>query len=295
MAELITTSEMAKTVVSYLAGSLKESKALKSFFTDFTDATVQWLRPIFLIDDKEEKRMIKDLIENPDDTDNLQEIETAIIKTVKKQPELESSLVELFKEIQTKTGNSEQKTNTINDSAKELLEKAMRSDEANFGTNHPTTAVRYSNLALVLQDLGDYAGAKALLEKAMLSDEANFGSNHPTTAVRYSNLATVLQALGDYAGAKALLEKAMRSAEANFGTNHPTTAVRYSNLALVLSVLKEYERAILLAVKAYRIYAEQLGQQHPNTKIIEGVVNGITNKMLQNGYTMEDLQKLINK
>ena len=46
MAELITTSEMAKTVVSYLAGSLKESKALKSFFTD---ATVEWLRPVIVI------------------------------------------------------------------------------------------------------------------------------------------------------------------------------------------------------------------------------------------------------
>ncbi len=114
MAELITTSGMAKTVATYLADSVKESKALKSFFTDFTDATVKWLRPIFLIDDKEEKGMIKDLIENPDDADNLQEIETAINKAVKKQPELGSALAELFKEIQAKTGNTEQKTNTVN-------------------------------------------------------------------------------------------------------------------------------------------------------------------------------------
>jgi phenylalanyl-tRNA synthetase alpha subunit len=114
MAELITTSGMAKTVATYLSDSVKESKALKSFFTDFTDATVKWLRPIFLIDDKEEKEMIKDLIEKPDDTDNLQEIETAIIKAVKKQPELETTLAELVKEIQAKTGNTVQKTNTIN-------------------------------------------------------------------------------------------------------------------------------------------------------------------------------------
>lgn len=113
MAELITTSGMAKTVATYLADSVKESKALKSFFTDFTDATVKWLRPIFLIDDKEEKEMIKDLIEKPDDTDNLQEIETAIIKAVKKQPELEAALAELVKEIQAKTGNTIQKTNTL--------------------------------------------------------------------------------------------------------------------------------------------------------------------------------------
>ncbi|MCO6491153.1 MAG: tetratricopeptide repeat protein, partial [Phaeodactylibacter sp.] len=53
--------------------------------------------------------------------------------------------------------------------ARELLEKAMRSDEQNFGAEHPTTAVRYSNLATVLQDLGDYQGARELLEKAMRS------------------------------------------------------------------------------------------------------------------------------
>ena len=63
----------------------------------------------------------------------------------------------------------------------------MRSDEQNFGPEHPTTAVRYSNLALVLQDLGDYAGAKELLEKAMRSDEQNFGPEHPTTAVRFES------------------------------------------------------------------------------------------------------------
>ena len=65
----------------------------------------------------------------------------------------------------------------------------MRSDEQNFGPEHPTTAVSYSNLATVLQDLGDYAGAKELLEKAMRSDEQNFGPEHPTTALSYSNLA----------------------------------------------------------------------------------------------------------
>lgn len=55
-----------------------------------------------------------------------------------------------------------------------------------------------NNLALVLQDLGDYEGAKKLLEKALRSDEKNFGAEHPTTAVSYSNLATVLKNLGDY-------------------------------------------------------------------------------------------------
>ena len=151
--------------------------------------------------------------------------------------------------------------------AKVLLEKALRSDEENFGASHPNTAVRYSNLATVLQDLGDYAGAKVLLEKALRSDEENFGASHPTTAVSYSNLALVLKDLGDYAGAKVLLEKALRSAEENFGASHPNTAVRYSNLALVLQDLGDYAGAKVLLEKALRSDEENFGASHPNTAV----------------------------
>jgi tetratricopeptide (TPR) repeat protein len=122
-------------------------------------------------------------------------------------------------------------------------------------------------LALVLQDLGDYAGAKALLEKATRSAETNFGENHPTTARLYSNLATVLQDLGDYAGAKALLEKAMRSDETNFGENHPTTAVSYSNLATVLKDLGDYAGAKALLEEAVRSNEVNFGENHPTTAI----------------------------
>jgi tetratricopeptide (TPR) repeat protein len=151
--------------------------------------------------------------------------------------------------------------------AKALLEKATRSDEANFGENHPTTAISYSNLALVLQDLGDYVEAKTLLEKATRSDEANFGENHSNTSRSYSNLASVLRDLGDYAEAKALSEEAMRSAEANFGKNHPNTAVSYSNLAMVLQDLGDYAEAKVYFEKSLAIFIKELGENHPNTAV----------------------------
>jgi tetratricopeptide (TPR) repeat protein len=151
--------------------------------------------------------------------------------------------------------------------AKALLEKAMRSAEANFSKNHPNIAVIYSNLATVLQDLGDYVGAKTLLEKALRSDEANFGENHPNTAVSYSNLAVVLKDIGDYVGAKTLLEKATCNDEANFGENHPNTAIRYSNLALVLQCLGDYVEAKVYFEKCLSVFIKELGENHPNTAI----------------------------
>ncbi len=151
--------------------------------------------------------------------------------------------------------------------AKKLLNKAMISDEQNFGVNHPNTAVIYSNLALVLQALGDYAGAKELLNKAIISNEQNFGVNHPNTAKSYSNLALVLPDLGDYAGAKELLNKAIISAEQNFGVNHPTTALRYSNLATVLKDLGDYAGAKELLNKAIISAEQNFGVNHPNTSV----------------------------
>jgi tetratricopeptide (TPR) repeat protein len=73
-----------------------------------------------------------------------------------------------------------------------LFQKAVASDEKNFGEDHPSTAISYNNLASVLQDLGEYAQAKTLLQKAVASDEKNFGEDHPTTAIHYNNLAIVL-------------------------------------------------------------------------------------------------------
>lgn len=151
--------------------------------------------------------------------------------------------------------------------AKTLLEKAVTSNEKNFGQDHPSVANSYSNLATVLQDLGDYEGAKALLEKAMHSDEKNLGQDHPSTAIRYSNLALVLQGLGDYEGAKTLLEKAVQSDEKSFGQDHPTTAIRYSNLGTVLKDLGEYQQAKTLLEKAMHSDEKNFGKDHPFTTI----------------------------
>jgi tetratricopeptide (TPR) repeat protein len=142
--------------------------------------------------------------------------------------------------------------------------------------------VSYSNLATVLQDLGDYGRAKQLLEKAVISDEKNFGAEHPTTAVSYSNLASVLQDLGDYGRAKQLLEKAVISAEKNFGAEHPTTAVSYSNLASVLQDLGDYGRALRLSEKSVEIFKTCLPEGHPYIKNVCEIYDAIKRQLNKN-------------
>ena len=64
-----------------------------------------------------------------------------------------------------------------------LILTGFQSDEKNFGADHPTTAVRYSNLALVLKDLGDYKRALALSEKAVNILTGALPQGHPNIKI----------------------------------------------------------------------------------------------------------------
>ena len=83
---------------------------------------------------------------------------------------------------------------------------------------------------MVLQDLGDLAGARQALERALAIDEAVFGPDHPKVATRVNNLGVVLQDLGDLAGAWQACERALRIFEQFLGPEHPRTQQVRRNL-----------------------------------------------------------------
>jgi tetratricopeptide (TPR) repeat protein len=91
----------------------------------------------------------------------------------------------------------------------------------NFGQEHPTVAIRQSNLATVLQDLGDYPRAAQLFQSSLDSAMRNFGQDHPTVAVRQLNLATVYYEVDRLEEAKILLEQALQTVEKKLGVGHP--------------------------------------------------------------------------
>ena len=61
-----------------------------------------------------------------------------------------------------------------------LFERALAIREARRGADHLDTAWTLDNLALVLRDQGDLAGARRLLERALAIMEARLGADHPT-------------------------------------------------------------------------------------------------------------------
>ncbi len=110
--EAITTTAIAS-VVTYLAGKLKENQSVKAFFDDFTEATVNWIRPIFLKEDGTEKSAIQDLKKEPDNPTNQGVVKGLIVSNIEDNPAAEKWLLEMAKIIAEKTGNTITKTNTM--------------------------------------------------------------------------------------------------------------------------------------------------------------------------------------
>jgi tetratricopeptide (TPR) repeat protein len=93
--------------------------------------------------------------------------------------------------------------------ARPLHERARAIYENVLGPEHPDTATSVSNLATVLWDLGDRAGALPLFEHALAIREKVLGPEHPDTAESVNFLAHVLHDQGDFAGARPLVERAL--------------------------------------------------------------------------------------
>ena len=87
-----------------------------------------------------------------------------------------------------------------------------------------------NNLGLVLQDMGDLAGAKEHLERALGIDEAVYGKDHPDVATDVNNLGSVLKAMGDLAGAKEHYERALVILEKFLPPGHPLIEATRRNL-----------------------------------------------------------------
>jgi tetratricopeptide (TPR) repeat protein len=154
-------------------------------------------------------------------------------------------------------------------------ERALRIDEAAYGPDHPTVAIRINNLGRVLQDLGDLEGAKAAYERALRIDEATYGWDHAYVATAVNNLGSVLQDLGDLQGAKAALERALRIDEAVYGPDHPSVAIRVNNLGDIFRALGDVQGAKAAFERALRIGEAVYGPDHPQVAIYVNNLGGV--------------------
>ena len=76
--------------------------------------------------------------------------------------------------------------------ARDLLEKALASDQQSFEPGHPSIAISQSNLAMVLKDLGELEEARKLIQSAFNIFLDKFGENHHYTVISKENLDSIM-------------------------------------------------------------------------------------------------------
>ena len=131
------------------------------------------------------------------------------------------------------------------------------------GSEHPSVASSFNNLANVLSDQGNLKQAKEYHERALAIRQQTLGPQHPYVAMSYNNLANVLCDQGDLGEAKEYHERALAIRQQTLGPQHPDVATSYNNLATVLCDQGDLKKAKEYHERALDIIQQTLGPQHP--------------------------------
>jgi tetratricopeptide (TPR) repeat protein len=96
------------------------------------------------------------------------------------------------------------------------------------------TLITLSNLALQLQQMGDYNNAEPLYQRALEAKERTLGVEHPSTIHTVHDFASLKYDQGDLDGAERLFWQVLKAQERTLGPRHEDTLDSVANLAVVL-------------------------------------------------------------
>ena len=88
-------SEIAKAIASQLS----VNKPFKQFINEFSEATVKWIKPLFLTEDDTPKEVVLDLQSAPDDMLNIQGIQLVLKKALRDNPALAKEMKSFHTEL----------------------------------------------------------------------------------------------------------------------------------------------------------------------------------------------------
>lgn len=97
--------------ITALAKSIKAPKGLQTGLDEFSEAAWQWVRPIFLKDDKP----LIYLQDQPEDTDNQQLVKLTIKNHLKEHPEKEAELKVIMEKLPANSNDSTNSSTIIGD------------------------------------------------------------------------------------------------------------------------------------------------------------------------------------
>jgi CHAT domain-containing protein/tetratricopeptide (TPR) repeat protein len=147
------------------------------------------------------------------------------------------------------------------------MRRALAIGEKADGPEHPSVAVRLSNLAGLLADTNRMAEAEPLYRRALAIDEKSRGADHPDVARALNNLALLLRKSNRLGEAEPLYRRALAIDEKRYGPEHPRVAIRLSNLALLLRDTNRRAEAEPLMRRALAIDEKTNGPEDPRVAV----------------------------
>src|SRR5579883_620457 len=152
-----------------------------------------------------------------------------------------------------------------NVTVRELLDRAARDIEGQFGDQPLTEASIRLTIGDAYRALGRHTQAQPHLERAVQLRTANLGADHPNTLTSKNNLAQLYQFQGQYAKAEPLFKEALEGRTAKLGADHPDTLTTKNNLASLYRLQGQYAKAEPLYKDALQGRTAKLGADHPDT------------------------------
>jgi tetratricopeptide (TPR) repeat protein/tRNA A-37 threonylcarbamoyl transferase component Bud32 len=146
-----------------------------------------------------------------------------------------------------------------------LLDKAVATQQAKLGPDHPDTLASMNNLASAHQEAGKLALALPLFVETLKLRQAKLGPDHVRTLASMGNLASAYQAAGQRDLALPLFEETLKLQKAKIGPNHPDTLRTMNNLALAYQDAGKLALALPLFEETLEHFLVMRGPDHPET------------------------------
>ncbi len=127
-------------------------------------------------------------------------------------------------------------------------------------------SVALNDLGLVQLDRGDLAGAETSFRESLNLREGMLPAGHPALAIARNNLALALWYKGDLAGAEAMDRQALAMDRKLYPDGSLDTAATLNNLALVLRDRGDFTGAAPLQREALALAKKELGGNDPRVK-----------------------------
>ena len=94
-----TTSVMIGAIVTYLGNKLAKNESVNSFFDDFSEATVNWIKPLFIKDDDTPTRSLEKFSTNPNSESKQALLKATLESELEDNPEAEQYIREIYEKI----------------------------------------------------------------------------------------------------------------------------------------------------------------------------------------------------